>query len=93
MMRWAREFALWCTDRLAEGADLHIADTDTQEVANAVLRALTKAGGRMRHRDLLRALGYKFEKRHLADVLKSLEDAERIAIEKVKPPGPGRPSE
>lgn len=92
-MAWARDFAMWSTLRMAEGAGLYIADSDTQATANAVKRAIQERGGRVKRRDLIRALAHKYETRKLDDVIKSLAEAEDILIEKTIPSeGVGRPS-
>ena len=91
-MTWARDFSCWSTDRLAEGAGLYIADSDTQAAANAVRRAIQEHGGRVKRRDLIRALAHKYETRKLDDVIKSLAEAESILIEKTMPADKGRPS-
>jgi len=88
-MHWAREFAVWCTDRLAEGAGLYIADTEEQERANAVVRAIHKAGGRIKRRDLIRALDHKYSTRNLDDCLRALKESERVAQNSEAPPGGG----
>jgi hypothetical protein len=84
-MVWARDFALWSTETLAHGGGLYIADSDTQAAANAVRRAITERGGRVRRRDLLRALAHRYRHKDLEDVIKSLAEAEHILIEKVMP--------
>ena len=91
-MTWAREFSCWSTDQLAEGAGLYIADSDTQAAANAVRRAIQERGGRVKRRDLIRALAHKYKTRDLDDVIKSLAEAESVLIEKVTPADKGRPS-
>jgi hypothetical protein len=44
---------MWCTDRLAEGTGLYVADTEELERANAVVGAIHKAGGKIKRRDLI----------------------------------------
>lgn len=92
-MSWARRFSMWSTDALAKGAGLYIADSDTQAAANAVRRAIQDHKGRIKRRDLIRALAHKYETRKLDEVIKSLAEAESILIEKVMPAEKGgRPS-
>lgn len=89
-MTWARDFSWWSTNRLAEGAGLYIADSDTQAAANAVRRAIQEHGGRVKRRDLIRALAHKYKTRDLDDVIKSLAEAESILIEKTVPADGGK---
>ncbi len=94
-MQWAADFSRWSSDRLADGAGLYIADSDTQAAANAVRRAIQERGGRrVRRREVLRALAHRYRKRDLDDTINALAEAEQIVIEKVVPPGSdgGRPS-
>jgi hypothetical protein len=88
-MAWAREFSAWSTDALARGAGLYIADSETQAAANAVRRAIAERGGRIKRRDLLRALAHRYRTRELDDVIKSLAEAEDIVVQKVVPEGGG----
>ncbi len=90
-MRWAREFSLWSSDRLAEGAGLYIADSDTQAAANAVKRALVARGGRLSRQEMVRAMQHKYRSKELEDVLKSLAEAGDIVIQVEKTEGAGRP--
>lgn len=93
-MEWARDFALWSSHMLAEGAGLYIADSETQALSNAVKRAISERGGRIKRRDLLRALAHKYKTRDLEDAIKSLAESEHIVVEKTTPEGEhgGRPS-
>ena len=80
VMTWAREFALWSSDTMAQGAGLYIADTENQAMARAVLRAVTKAGGGVTKSGLIRALDHKYKTRELDSVLGSLvESGELVA--------------
>lgn len=80
-MQWAAEFSRWSSDRLADGAGLYIADSDTQAAANAVRRAIQERGGRkVRHRDVLRALAHRYRSRDLKDTISALAEAEQIVI-------------
>jgi hypothetical protein len=83
-MEWGRDFAQWSSDQLAEGAGLYIADSDTQAAANAVRRAIQERGGRIKRRDLIRALAHRYKRRELDDVISSLAEGETINIEKVE---------
>lgn len=89
---WAREFSMWCARSLQRGGTEHIADSDNQSAANAVRRAVREAGGRMKHRDLLRRLNHRIKNRDLIDIVKALVEAEQISVEKVVPEGGGTPS-
>lgn len=92
-MIWARDFVVWSSTRLAEGAGLYIADSEHQAVTNAVRRAIQEAGGRIRRRDLLRRVGHRYKARDLEDSIKALAEMEEVVIEKVMcDGGRGRPS-
>ncbi|MCC7253828.1 bifunctional DNA primase/polymerase [Hyphomicrobium sp.] len=91
-MAWGREFAAWSADRLAEGAGLYIADSESQAAAQAVRRAIQERGGRLKRRDLLQAIKHRYKTRELNDVINSLAEAEDIRIEKTVPPGGGTPT-
>lgn len=90
--RWGRGFAMWCARNLQRGGTEHIADTENQSIANIVRRAIREAGGRMKHRDLLRRLNHRVKNRDLVDVVKALAEAEHIRIDKVVPERGGTPS-
>jgi hypothetical protein len=91
-MAWARAFALWSSETLAYGAGLYIADSDTQAAANAVRRAIREHGGRIRRRDLLRALAHRYKRRELDDVIAGLAESEHIRIEKTIHPDGSPPT-
>lgn len=82
-MHWAREFAVWSSNQLAEGAGLYIADSDTQAAANAVRRALRAGGGRLSRSALIRTLQHRYKSRELEDVIRSLAEGEQIVVEKL----------
>ena len=86
-MAWAREIAVWSSDRLAEGAGLYIADSDTQASANAVKRAIAARGGKASHQELLRALQHKYKSRDLKDVLSLLIESGDVLKELVDTAG------
>lgn len=92
VMSWAREFSVFCTHTLAEGAGLYIADSETQAMAQTVRRTIIEAGGRITKRNLWRTLAHRYKDRDLEDILKSGERAGWLAIDTVKPEGRGRPS-
>lgn len=89
---WARDFAMWCARSLQRGGMEHIADSENQSTANAVRRAIREAGGRMKHRDLLRRLNHRVKNRDLHEVIKSLGEAEHVRVEKVTPEKGGPPT-
>lgn len=89
---WARDFALWCARSLQRGGMEHIADSENQSTANMVRRAIREAGGRMKHRDLLRRLNHRVKNRDLHEVIKALAEAEHVRVEKVVPEKGGPPT-
>lgn len=92
-MEWARNLAAWSSHVMAEGAGLYIADSDTQAIANSIRRAIKERGGRIRRRDLIRALDHKYKTRDVDESIKGLSEAEQIFTEKVMAgPSGGRPS-
>lgn len=91
-MSWARSFALWSSEALAKGAGLYIADSDNQAMANAVRRVLEARKGRIKRRDLIRALQHRYKARELEEVIRGLDEAEHILIEKSVPEGGGTPT-
>jgi hypothetical protein len=79
-MEWGRDFMLWAVLRMAEEARLHIFDTETQEIANAIRRAL-KGKGKVRRSRLTKALDYKFKARDFDGVLGQMIEAEEVKVE------------
>jgi hypothetical protein len=88
-MTWANEVAIWSTQKLSEGASLYIADSETQQIANALRRAIWPAA--VKRMDLIRGLKQRYRTRDIEDVLKSLAEAEEIVIEKHAPGPKGGP--
>lgn len=91
-MSWAVEFASWSTATLAKGAGLYIADSETQATANAVRRAIAEKGGRIKRRDLIRALQHKYRTRELDEVIKGVAEAGQIEVQRETPSGGGTPT-
>ena len=91
-MEWAAELAMWSALSLSRGAMDHIAENDNQGAAQLVRRVVRDAGGRIRHRDLLRRLNHRMSNRDLKDVIKSLVEAEEIKAEAIRNEAGGRPS-
>jgi hypothetical protein len=91
-MRWGSEIALWSARVMSRGALDHISESDNQGSIQLVRRAIKEAGGRIRHRDLLRRINHKVSQRDLKSVLESLAGAEEIDVHKITPEGGGRPS-
>ena len=91
-MEFGAAWSMHCTETLAHGAGLYIADSDNQAAANAVRRAIRESGGRVKRRELLQKLKHRYKSRELEDVIKSLAEAEDILIEKMIPPTGGPPT-
>lgn len=91
-MAWAVAMARWSSDTLAKGAGLYIADSDNQAMTNAIRRVLEDRKGRVKRRDLVRALQHRYKARELDDGLKALIEAEQIIVEKAIPKAGGTPS-
>jgi hypothetical protein len=94
VMTWARDFALWSSNVLAESAGLYISDSETQAMANAVKRVIQrKANGhdKVRRSDVLQALKYKYKTRDLKDVMDQMYEGGTLRIEKVPTTGGGVP--
>jgi hypothetical protein len=95
VMTWARDFAQWSSNTLAESAGLYISDSETQAMANAVRRVIQKRGngtGRVKRADVLQALKYKYKTRELADVIAQMAEGGTLKIEKTTPAAGGTPS-
>jgi hypothetical protein len=92
-MAWAKEMADWSSRKMAEGAALHIADSETQAIANAIRRAAGERKGHIKRRDLIRALDHRYRTPDLEGVIKALIEAEEFTVE-LAPTGSkgGRPS-
>jgi hypothetical protein len=90
-MAWAREFVLWSTQRMAQGAGLYIADSETQAMANAIKRAIPLKG-KMTRKNLLRKLAHKYKRREMDEVLDSLVESEEIKIYRCATGKRGRPT-
>jgi hypothetical protein len=94
VMTWARDFAQWSSNVLAESAGLYIADSETQAMANAVKRVIQKkANGhaKVRRSDVLQALKYKYKTRDLKDVMDQMYEGGTLKIEKEQVAGGGTP--
>lgn len=85
---WGIAFCTWSTERLIADVAEHMAENPLQAETKRIQR-LIRSRGRMKHRDLLRALGGRLKSRELEDILKGLKDAEVIVVEKVTPPAGG----
>jgi phage FluMu protein gp41 len=91
-MKWGAEIALWSARIVARGAMDHISESDNQGTIQLVRRAIKDAGGRIRHRDILRRINHRVSHKDLKSVLESLAEADEIEVQKIAPNGGGRPS-
>jgi hypothetical protein len=88
-MTWAREVAMWSTRKLAEDAAFYIADSETQQIANALRRAIwPKRISRMR---LIRGLNHRYRTPEMENVLKAMAEAGEITVERTVPGPNGGP--
>jgi hypothetical protein len=85
-MEWGRDFMMWSVLRMAEEARLHIFDSDTQEIANAIRRAL-KGKGRVPRWKLTKALDYNFKARDYESVLDQMVLARDVKADPNKTKG------
>jgi hypothetical protein len=95
VMTWARDFAEWSSDKLAESAGLYIADSENQAMANEVRRVIKrKSNGskRVKHSVIVQALKYKFKSRDLKDVIDQMVVGGDLKVEKSIPEGGGPPT-
>lgn len=74
----ARRFMQWSVDNTCKKANMYMADTNFTKLTNRLKRHLEKAGGRMKMRDVCRAM--TITRRELADVLDMLQMSEEIDI-------------
>lgn len=86
-MEWARDLAMWSAERLASGAELYMAETETQEITNQILRIVRVNGGVITKMDLTRAMQHRFKSRELDEAIKLLVEAGVINDEMVKTVG------
>ncbi len=77
-IEWARDLAMWSANRMADDAGLYMAETDSQENANKVMRIIQENGGSVRRSIMLRALQHSMKSRDLDDTIKLLKEAEQI---------------
>ncbi|GAA0768753.1 bifunctional DNA primase/polymerase [Brevundimonas olei] len=90
-LEWGIDFCTWSAERLISDVAEHMAETPLQAESKRIQR-LIRARGRIKHRDLLRALGGRLRTREVEDIVKGLKDAEIIAVDKVIPPTGGTPT-
>jgi hypothetical protein len=99
VMQWARDFAMWSANAMAQSAALYISDSENQAIAKEIMRiAINNATfekndgwGRIKRVTVLQALKNKYKRRELEEVIKGMEEAEELQQEKVPSKG-GRPS-
>lgn len=71
---------------MAQGAADYMADNENQANAQKVMRIVKSRGGRIKYRDLCRALQNTIKARDLRDLLGSMCDAGQLERQEVKPP-------
>lgn len=91
-MTWGRDVAWWSAGRMAALATSYIAENDTQRLHNRVMRMIGAKGGRMSHRDLVRALKGAVTSRGLKDIMDQMLASGSLVAQKTIPPAGGTPS-
>jgi hypothetical protein len=71
---------------MAQGAADYMADNENQANAQKVMRIVKARGGRVRYRDLMRAIQNTIKARDLRDLLAAMCDSGEIERQAVKPP-------
>jgi uncharacterized membrane protein len=77
-VEWAISVVRWSFGYTLEASRDFIADTDAQARAQEIVRALKARGGRVSHRELMRALAHKYSTRDVKDTLQALVESGRI---------------
>lgn len=92
-MAWGRDIALASARMVASDAmSKMVVELTHGRMAVRAIDAITKRGGRISRRDLLRALGHGVRVRDVDDMMKGLTESGRIAAERVIPPAGGTPT-
>jgi len=86
---FARDLVETSVLQMIKAASLHIADSESQEVANAIRRGIREGGGRVSHRDLTHRLKHRYKVRELKDAMESLVQAGDVIVEKEERSGGG----
>lgn len=90
-LAWGRDVAWWsATNIMRQSAD-YIAETESQEWANTVVRILKNGGGSMKKRDLLRKLQHRLKSRDLKDLLEAMQSSGTIVISRAPKKDTGGP--
>lgn len=76
--------AMRSSQMMAEGAADYMADNENQANAQKVLRIIKARGGRVKHRDLLRAMQNAMKGRDLRELIAAMCEAEHIERQEVK---------
>ena len=92
VMTWARDFAEWSSDKLADSAGLYIADSETQAMANEIRRIIKrKSNGhvQVKRSVVLQSLKYKYKSRDLKDVMEQMVEGGALLVKKESVAGGG----
>ena len=91
-MSWGRDIAWWSANRMADLAGSYIAENDTQRLHNRVMRIICGRGGRVSHRDLVRALNGSVTSRGLKDIVDQMLASGDVLAHKSIPSAGGPPT-
>jgi len=95
-MAWAIDFSRWASDRLIQAARAHIADSETQEMAQQIRRIILRHGKPgdpwVKMATLWRGLKFKYKRRDVEEVIRMLTESREVVVKKSQPKGGGTPT-
>lgn len=83
-MEWGRDLAIWSARQMCFEAGVHIAETETKEHVNKIMKALAEAGGHMTRSELVTALRCEIKAKEINEAMTLLEEANFVRCEIVK---------